>query len=345
LISLSEIADALRWLWVGSALVWLAYAWLYRIEYRRVLLGVLVLLVLDVGVHWIADVAERPDSNIHSDFSLYSVMMLAAAGAGLTAACIYARWRGLRLATVLEAAVVCAVAGGIAGRAYQVLTHWDYYAENVDYITDLSQGGFGMSGALAAGLLALALFAFLTHNSFWQLADAAAIGLAIAQCIGWYGAYLTHAHYGIPLDAATQDGWFAPFAQAMRGFGYVFVQDLPDAYNLVALRIPVQLLTSIFFLGLFLALALIAVRGAARPQARRYAQDGILFLIYWIAAASAAFLFSFWRGDETLWWNGLRLDQWLDLVLLVVGIGLVVWRRGKVRSGNHGTEKRILQHA
>lgn len=331
-VSLSEIADALRWLWIFCGIVWLAYAWLHRVAYTRALLGVLALVGLDWLLHVFADFAEQPNSNIPSDFALYSVIMLLAGMVGLGAACLFARWRGMNMLTMIDAALVGVIAGGIGGRAYHVWLNWDYYVENPDLITELAHGGFGIRGALVVGFLAVFLFALVTHNSFWKLADAAAIGVTLAQSIGWYGAALTHTHYGIALDAPPPSGMFAALASVIRNFGYNFAQALPDAYNLIAFRIPLQMFAALFFLALFVVLLL---RARANPQ------SGAVFVAYWIAVSLAHFLFGFWRGEETWVWNTLRIDQWFDLLSLLFALAFALLHaaRGNVSS------RRMLQHA
>lgn len=326
-VAASEIAGALRWAWIFVGALWIAYAWLHRVAYTRVLSGLIGLFALDWALHFIADFVERPDSNLPSDFSFYSLVMLVAAGAGIFVACAYARRRGMNGLTVLYAALLCAGMGALAGRAYYVWTNWAFFVENTDGITDLSTGGFGIRGAWLAGWLALFLFALVTHTSFWQLADAGALGLALASSIGWYGAHLTHLYYGLAIDeTVSSPDTLMPLASRVRALGFEFVQDLPDAYNVIALRIPVQLMESIFFMTLFLILLYVALREKSR------AQDGSAFVIFLALASAAGFIFGFWRGDTTWMWNGLRIDQWIDLAGLVLALVLAGGRKWFARQ-------------
>jgi phosphatidylglycerol:prolipoprotein diacylglycerol transferase len=268
--------------------------------------------------------------------------MLVAALAGLSVASAYARWRGRRVRTIIDAALVCAVAGALAGRAFYVWTNWDYFVENTDAVADLSQGGMSWQGAFIVGLFALLLFALVTRKSFWQLADAAALGLALAASIGWYGAHVTHLYYGIAIDETLpSSNAFEPLAQSARAFAFNFVQDLPDAYNVIALRIPVQWMASIFFMGLFFVLLVIALRESSR------AHDGSVFLAYLAAASAAGFVFGFWRGDTTLLWNGLRVDQWLNAAWLVLALALAGGRKWFALQRPRGPQTRgkVIQTA
>jgi phosphatidylglycerol---prolipoprotein diacylglyceryl transferase len=308
-VDLNDLADALRWLLLLTGLVWLAYAWVRRVEYRRAVMVLAGLAVVDFLAHAFADWAERSDWGIPTDFSVFSLFILLATVAGLIAAYVYSRSVGVGLATLLDATLVAVIFGGIGARAYHVFTHWDYYSQNTGEIANFGQGGMGLRGALALGLIALLFFALLRRVPFWKLADAGALGLALAQGIGWYGAHLVGANYGVVSDAAL----VLPFG-ATGGTVVGLEQDLPDVYGIVAPRVPVQLIAVAFFFALFVALAWMSWRW--RPD------EGIVFLSYLIVSALGGFALGYWRADETLIWNGWRLDQWVDLAL--AGIGLVV---------------------
>jgi phosphatidylglycerol:prolipoprotein diacylglycerol transferase len=305
-VDLSDLADALRLVLIVSAIVWIIYAWSRRIEYRRAVFVLLAFVVIDIVAHALADFAERPNSGFPSEFPLYSVIVLLAAVAGLIAAWWYTRRVGIPSATLLDAALIAVIAGGIGARAYHVLMRWDYYSQNSDDITNLAQGGMGMRGAISFGIVALFLYALFRsfvplrvsfRALFWNLADAGALGLAAAQSIGWYGASLVGANYGVVSDS-------------------FIARDLPDLYGIIAPRIPVQIIASVFFLILFVVLVAVTLRD------RHQLTPGALFLIYLIVASAGGFVLGYYRADETLMVGALRVDQLVDAAF--VGIGLLV---------------------
>lgn len=335
-VSASELADALRGVWLGLGAAWLGYSWLHRIPYARVFWGVIGLFALDWLAQRAADFVERPDSNLPSDFALYSLGLTAAALAGLGVALAYGRRRGISPQIILAAALLCGAGGAVAGRAQFVWSAWDYFAENTDSIADLATGGMSWRGALLTGCLVLFLFARVTRQSFWRLADAAALGAALAASIGWYTAHLTHLYYGLALDETLPaSGIFQFLAQPLRAFGFNFTQDLPDAYNMIALRIPIQLMASLYYLCLFGALLLLTLREKTRA--------GDMFIVFLAGAAAGGFLSGFWRGDATIMWNGLRVDQWLDLLTLLGAFALAAraYRFARAHSQTTTREARL----
>lgn len=295
----NDIADALRGLLICTGTVWLVYAWWRHVLYPRAMLGLAMLAVFDFLLHAFAVYAARPDSIIPDDFSVYSLYLLLAAVVGLTASLIYARYTHLALGILLDAALIVVIVGSLGARAYYVGMHWDYFAQNTDDIVNLAQGGLGWRGALAGGIFALWLFTLITRASLWKLVDAGAVGIALAQSIGWYGTSLVGANYGILSDAT-------------------FAQDLPDNYGIIAPRVPVQAFAMIFFFVLLLALVWLTWR--VHPR------DGIVCLLFLILASLTSFALGAWRADDTLYWNSWRVDQWVDMFLASAGLVMLGFR-------------------
>ncbi|MBI5031497.1 MAG: prolipoprotein diacylglyceryl transferase [Chloroflexi bacterium] len=242
------------------------------------------------------------------EIPLYTALVMLGALVGLGATWLYLRLRLHRAATLrvfLDGAIIVFVAGWIGARAYHVATHWDYYAARPDDIAQIGIGGMAMRGALILGFIALIFYARWRRFAPAKLLDATAIGLAIGQAIGWAGALVHGANYGIVSDSQ-------------------IAMDLPDLYGLVAPRFPLQHAEIILFAVLGLGLVL---RAFYKPQ------PGMLFVVYVLIASAANFALAFQRGDETLGWSGLRIDQWVDLIGL--GVVLLFWRYAR-RGGNVG---------
>lgn len=243
------------------------------------------------------------------ELPLYTVLVMLGAGLGLATAYLfwraYAR-RAAAPATFLNGALVVFLGGVVGARAYHVATHWDYYAARPAEIAQIDLGGLALRGALILGFIALLVFARWRHLRIFRLLDAAALGLALGQAIGWAGALAQGANYGVVSDS--------PLAI-----------DLPDIYGLLAPRLPVQPAEIILFALLFIGLLILA---ASQPHA------GMLFVVYLAVAATANLALGFARGDETLFIGALRIDQWIDLGFLGLALlfYLLIQRERKVET-------------
>ncbi len=243
------------------------------------------------------------------ELPLYTALIALAALVGLLIAYLYLRWRSRRHSQgeiFLDGAVLVFAAGWIGARAYHVLTHWDYYQARPAEIAHIGwldpspvSGGLGIRGGFLLGLLALALYARGRQLSFWSLADASALGLAIGQAIGWVGALVQGANYGVVSDSR-------------------LAVELHDLYGLVEPRFPLQHVEIVFFVVLFLALIVLAA------QRRR---AGTLFIVYLLLASLGNGLLGFQRGDETAHLGELRIDQWVDGLFAIAAVGMWLWRR------------------
>lgn len=239
------------------------------------------------------------------ELPVYSALVGLGLVVGLLAAYLYLRVRAPQLSQFdlfLDGALLALAVSWIGARAYHVVMRWDYYQTRPEEIVPLSgfwegnmPGGLGMRGALLLGLAAIALYAGVRRLSFWRLADAAALGLAVGQAIGWVGALAQGANYGIVSDSR-------------------LALELPDLYGLVAPRFPLQHVEILLYAAVFVVLVALAVQNRA---------PGTLFFVYLIAVSLSNAALGFQRGDETAFWGALRIDQIVDAA--VAGVGIAGW--------------------
>ncbi len=244
------------------------------------------------------------------EIPVYTAMIMLGAAAGLLAAYLFLRTRSRRasaLPVFLDAAVIVFAVGWIGARAYHVAAHWDYYTARLDEIAQPGLGGLAMRGALILALVALVIYAAARRISFWYFADAAAIGLALGQAIGWVGALAQGANYGVVSDSQ-------------------IAVDLPDLYGLVQPRFPLQYFEIALFVLLFIGLVIVAFQS---PRA------GTLFIAYLLAASAANLALGFQRGDDTVYVGALRIDQVVDAGFVVLAALLGLWQWATVRRAAH----------
>lgn len=114
------------------------------------------------------------------------------------------RWvaRGGRSGAIADVAIWAVPAGIIGARLYHVITDWSTYfgpdGRGLLAALKIWQGGLGIWGAVAGGMLG-AWFAARRYGILLPpLADAAAPGLAVAQAIGRWGNYFNQELFGRP---------------------------------------------------------------------------------------------------------------------------------------------------
>jgi len=227
--------------------------------------------------------------------SVYTFPLLLGIGAalGLT----WSAWRvqEKKMRSVLDAGL-SGLAGGILGaRLAYVVVNWLYFRQHIGEIPQLPLGGLSWPGAALGALLALLIFASLSHQPLIELMEALLPLAAAVTVMVWLACWLDGIAYG-----NTATAWWALPAR--------------DEWGVLALRAPLQ------FLGAALALGLLWLADAVTPDSRRRppkpvtVQPGAL----WAAGFSGMMLvLSILRTDPAPAWAGLRLDAWASLFLFV----------------------------
>ena len=180
-----------------------------------------------------------------------------------------------------------------------------YYLTHVLDVLSVWTGGFGIPGALIAGILVLYFFSRTNEIPFGLLADLLAPGLALAQAIGRIGNYFNQELYGLP--TAMPWGIFIDPASRLRGY-----EDMHFYHPLFAYE------SALSFANLFLLLWL------ARKFSDRL-KAGDLFLVYLAVYSLARFSLEFLRLDVALV-SGWNINQLFFALLFLCAGGGLFWR-------------------
>ncbi len=225
------------------------------------------------------------------------------------------RARGGRPDLVLDVAIVAVPAGIVGARLYHVVSSPDdYFGPNGDLsrIPQTWQGGLGIWGGIAGGVLAGMLL--LRHRGLRvaPLADAVAPTLLVAQAIGRLGNWFNQELYGAP----TTLPWGLRIDDAHLPAG--------STYPPGTLFHPTFLYEALWNL----AGAVLLVWIGRRMVARRGVTGGRLMWIYLMVYTAGRVWIEMLRIDEAETVLGLRLNVWTSIVIFLVGaIGLTLASR------------------
>ena len=193
----------------------------------------------------------------------------------------------------------------LGARLYYVLFSWEQYKENPLEIFAIWNGGLAIYGGLLAGFLVLVFFTRYRFINTWDFLDIAAPSVMIAQSIGRWGNFFNQEAYGAKV--ANLD--FLP----------AFIRE--QMYIDGSYRQPTFLYESVWnLLGFILIIFL-------RRKTEFLKQGEItLFYLMWYGLGR---LFIEGMRTDSLMLAGLRVSQWFSLILVVIGLVLLLFRRKK----------------
>lgn len=214
-----------------------------------------------------------------------------------------------------SAVAMWAVPAGIIGaRLYHVATEWDRFSDAPLDIVKIWEGGLGIPGGMFLGILVGALVirrrGLPLSMTMWAVAPA----LPLAQAIGRWGNWFNQELFGRPTDLP----WGLEVdADKVASAGY------PPG----TLFHPTFLYESLWNLALVGVLILIGRSLMTRPN------PGRLLAVYVLGYGIGRFWIEGLRIDPAKEGGGLRLNQWMALVLIVGGAGYSAWRAWRIRRG------------
>jgi prolipoprotein diacylglyceryltransferase len=218
----------------------------------------------------------------------YSLLLGVGALSGLLLAC----WRAPQkdLSCYMTAGVWALFGTLIGSRAATVIINFPYYQTHPGEIFQVWLGGLSGIGALAGGVVSIFIVSKWKNIDRGALADALFPLAGTVMVTAWLGCWLDSCSYGLPSNA-----WWALPAM--------------DEWGVTASRVPVQLIG---------ALSTLAMIWLLEVATRRFPTCGLSALIGLLGLSTEMFLLSFLRADPTPILNGLRLDAWGALGLMVL---------------------------
>ncbi len=249
----------------------------------------------------------------------YGILIVAGALLGAYLATFEARRRGVDPEHVWNGLLFALILGVIGARLYHVISSptgtnigLDYYLKNpTEIVLGIRQGGLGIYGAVAGGVLAIYLYARSSQLNFGVLLDIAAPGLAVGQAVGRWGNFFNQELYGYP----TTLPWGIPIDAAHR---LPLFADLTK-YPVETTRFtPTFLYESLWNLGMAVAILLVARRW-------KKAHPGDMVLLWGMFYGLGRFLVEFQRPDAWLI-SGIATAQLIGLALIII-CGVVLMYR------------------
>lgn len=200
----------------------------------------------------------------------------------------------------------------ITARMYYVIFEWGYYQNHVDEIVRVWDGGIAIYGALIGAGIVVYLFCRANWIPVWLMLDIIAPVLIMAQGIGRWGNFMNQEAFGRITSLA--------FLQSLHLPHFIIQQMLIDG----AYRQPTFLYESLWdILGFIVLMSL--------RHKKHLFKQGEVFLSYVIWYAFGRFFVEGMRTDS-LMLLGIRVSQWLSVILFIGAVGILVFRRKSMQE-------------
>ncbi|MFA6428222.1 MAG: prolipoprotein diacylglyceryl transferase [Candidatus Buchananbacteria bacterium] len=242
------------------------------------------------------------------NFYWYGLILVLAILAGLAVVIKFGKKINLKLEQILDLAFYLVLGGLVGARIWEVLlVNPGYYLNQPLEIFKIWQGGLAIHGALVAGLITVVVYCKKQQLNFWLTADVLVLGVTLGQAIGRWGNYFNQELFGYPTNLP----WGIFIAPANR---------------------PELFLDFKYFQPTFLyeSLGSLIILGLLIWQFKKIQRPGLILAEYLMLYSALRFSLEFIRLDPEMVWWGLRLPQWISLLVIMA---VSSWLLGVKRSG------------
>lgn len=242
----------------------------------------------------------------------YGVIMALAIILAVSMAIIEGRKRQIESDDFVDLLLWAVPLGYVGARIYYVIFEWQYYAQHPDQIIAIWNGGIAIYGGLFAGLVVLLIFCYKKMLPPFLMLDIITPGVMAAQILGRWGNFINQEAHGGPTTLGFLQSLHLPnFIISQMKINGIYYQ-------------PTFLYESFFnLIGLILILVL-------RHRTHLFKQ-GEIFMLYLAWYSVVRFFVEGMRTDSLYLWGSIRVSQLLSLILLVIVIGLFIYRRKVVK--------------
>lgn len=214
---------------------------------------------------------------------------------------------GLHKDTLVDIIFYSALFGFIVARIYFVIFQWPYYAENPGEIIKIWHGGIAIHGGLIGGFIAGVIVCKIKNLNPFQIGDIVAPSIILAQGIGRWGNFMNHEAHGGPVSRA--------FLEQLHLPNFI----IENMYINGQYYHPTFLYESIWDVAGFIILVNI----------RKHLKLGETFFLYLTWYSIGRFFIEGLRTDSLMLTSNIRIAQVVSIILILVSIGLIVYRRMK----------------
>ncbi|QTN00353.1 prolipoprotein diacylglyceryl transferase [Sediminibacillus dalangtanensis] len=244
----------------------------------------------------------------------YGVIIAAGAFLGLWLATREADRLGLNKDLFVDLIVFAIPIAIISARIYYVIFEWDRYDGGTWWdVFAIWEGGIAIHGALIGSVVTAIIFARVRKVSFWQLADIAAPSIILGQAVGRWGNFMNQEAHGGPVSQAAYDN---------------FLQYLPDFITNQMCIGGVMYHPTFLYESVWNLIGLVLLLVLRRFNPRR----GEVFLSYVIWYSIGRYFIEDMRTDSLYIVGQLRTAQVISIVLVILGIALIIYRRYSGRA-------------
>lgn len=213
---------------------------------------------------------------------------------------------GINSETFVDLVMIAVPVAILSARIYYVAFEWSYYKDHLGEIIKIWEGGIAIHGALIGSFLTAYVFSKVKDLSFWKLADIAAPSIILGQAIGRWGNFMNQEAHGGEVTRSFLEGLYLPDwivdQMYINGTYYHPTFLYESIWNIIGFAILI---------------------GLRKVNLRR----GEMFLTYVIYYSIGRYFIEGLRTDSLMLTESLRMAQVISIVLIVVSIGILIYRR------------------